>query len=258
MKNYCVIHILLFLLFMIVYQCAHAQDYVVTLKGDTIRGEVKQINFGPEKKVQVTREGKRKEIYTIVQTKNFVLKGEKYEPVRMEKGYVYMKVIKSGYLALYAYQLENQFSYDGTYFYKRDGQGMELPNLTFKKSMTRFLEDCPDVVSRIESGLLSRKDVGAIVDEYNACIASNTKAHQSTTTTNTEQTKKLNAWDVLDEKVKAATFEGKADAIDMIKEIKSKISKSEKVPNFIIEGLKSAMTNSGLNAELESALAEIK
>ena len=100
MKNFCILHILLFLLLMLVYQCAGAQDYVVTSRGDTIRGEVKPLSYGLDKKVQVTAAGKKKVVFPILQTQGYYYKGEMYHPVRMDKGYTYMKLIKSGYLSL--------------------------------------------------------------------------------------------------------------------------------------------------------------
>ncbi len=52
-------------------------------------------------------------------------------------------------------------------------------------------------------------------------------------------------------------FSGKSDALDMIADIKSKIAKSEKVQNYVIEGLKSTLTNAGLQTELDNALKEL-
>src|SRR5688500_16184505 len=103
MKNFCVLHILLFVLLMLVYQCTKAQDLFVSLQGDTIRGEVKEFTFGPEKKVQVTAD-KKKTTYSILQTRSFVDNGETFQPVKGPRGYVFMKLIKPGYLSLLKYQ----------------------------------------------------------------------------------------------------------------------------------------------------------
>jgi hypothetical protein len=50
---------------------------------------------------------------------------------------------------------------------------------------------------------------------------------------------------------------GKSNALDMIAEIKSKVGRSEKIPNFLIDGLKSTLTQDVFKTELENALKEI-
>lgn len=259
MKNFCVIHILLFVLTMLVYQCANAQDYLVTTKGDTLQGEVKPLSYGPEKKVQIITADKKKTTYSIFQTRAFRFKEEMYQPVRGDRGYVFMKLIKPGYLSLYAFQPDNQVSFDGLYLQKKDGSGMEVPNLSFKKQMTRFLAECENVASRIESGELSKKSIDEIVDEYNGCIDKRTSDHGKVLVQQEVRSKKIGAWDVLEEKVKAKDdFEGKSDALEMITDIKNKISRGEKVPNFLLEGLKSSLSQAGLTAELQQALDDLK
>ena len=258
MKNFSVIHILLFVLLMLVYQCAEAQDYVVTIKGDTIKGDVKQLTYGPEKKVQVTTSDRKKNVFSIFQTRAFSYRGSVFHPVRNAKGYTFMKLIKSGYLSLYAFQQENQVTYDGLYLTKRDGTGLEVPNLTFKKHMQKFVEECPDVATRIDNGDLTKKTIEKIVDEYNDCITNKTENHEKVIVQTSEQSKKISTWDDLEEKVKSkADFEGKTNALEMITEIKSKIKRSEKVPNFLLEGLKSSLSQTDLSAELQSALNDL-
>lgn len=257
MKNFCVLHILLFLLLMLLYQCADAQDYVVLAKGDTIRGTVKPLNYGPEKKVQVNV-GKEKNVYSIFQTRAYTFKGETFEPVKNDKGYQYMKQLKSGYLSLYAFQMENQVSYDGLLLKKKDGTFMEVPNLTFKKQMLRFLEDCEVVTARIDNGDLGKKNLEQIVDEYNTCIHERTQGQQQAREHTEAVTKKTSPWDDLETKVKEKEFAGKNDALEMITEIKGKIKRDEKVPKFLVEGLKTSLADANLATELETALAEIK
>ena len=54
MKNLVVLHILLFVLLMLVFQFTNAQDYVLTTRGDSLTGEVKPLLYGPEKRVQIS------------------------------------------------------------------------------------------------------------------------------------------------------------------------------------------------------------
>lgn len=258
MKNFSIIHILLFLLLMIVYRCAGAQDYVITIKGDTIYGEVKPISYGVERKVQVVGKDKKKISYPIDKTRGFFLNGNIYTPVRTGNGYVYMKLVKPGYLSLYAFQMENQTTYDGQYLVKKDGSGMEVPNLSFKKTIAKFLEDNEELSAKILRGELGKRDLDLIIDNYNTWIEGRTINHGKIISVTAEQKQKISSWDILETKLKSEPdFDGKSDALEMITEIKNKISKSEKIPNFLVEGLKSSMTQSTLKAELENALKEI-
>jgi hypothetical protein len=251
MKNFTVIHILLFILMMLVAQCAQAQDFVVTAKGDSISGKVRPLHSSTDPKVQVTPENGKKQVFSVLQVQRFRYRDELFKPVRFNNRYAFMKVLKDGYLSLFAFQVENQVTFDGLYLTKKDGTGMEVPNLVFKKAISKYLSDCPSVSKSVESGDLGKRDIEKIVDEYNGCIDRNTSV-------TTIQTKKMGAWDVLHEKVKAKPdFQGKSDALEMISEIKLKVQRSEKVPSFMIEGLKNSLANAELAAELQNALNEM-
>lgn len=257
MKNYCIIPLLIFLLFMLVYQCS-AQDYIVSVKRDTIRGQVKPLTFGPDKKVQVVTADKQKTTLPITQTMAFSWKGDTYHPVKTENGYVFMKLIKEGYLSLYAFQFENQMNYEGRYLVKKDGAKIEVPNLSFKKVVSKFLTDCDEVSTRIDNGEMGKKEMFQIIDEYNRCIGGRTSETKKVIDRAETVTKKRGPWDALEEKLKAEPeFEGKKDALEMVAEIKSKISRSEKVPNFLLDGLKSALEQTSLKPDLDTAIKDI-
>lgn len=252
MKNFTVIHLLLFVLLMLVYQCTQAQDFVITQKGDTLYGKVKPFPSPVDPRVQISVEGQPKKNLRVVETRGFRYKNEMFVPVKLHDRYVFMKVLRPGYLTLYAHQLDNQLTYDGRYFGRLDGTGMEVPNLTFKKAVARYLADCPNVTAKLESGELGRKDLEKIVDEYNGCI-------DKTSLNTVTQVRQIGAWDLLEEKVKnKKDLATKDDALEMIKEIKSKIKRGEKTPSFIIDGLKNALANAGMDSELQNALNELK
>ena len=70
--------------------------------------------------------------------------------------------------------------------------------------------------------------------------------------------KNLTAWDNLETKVKEhPDFPEKESALEMIGEIKTKISTSQKIPNFLVEGIKNSLQQDVFKPELEIALKEI-
>jgi hypothetical protein len=258
MKNVKMVQVLLILICLIGYKISSAQsDYVVTTKGDTISGKVKYLNYGFEKKVQVIND--TKSVYPILQTTGFKMNNELYHAVRHDQGYTYMKVVKTGYLSLYAFQQPNQVSWDGRLLLKKDGTSMEVPNIGFKKNMKKFLEDCPTVTARLDSGELGKAELMLMIDAYNECIEFNTQNQkQPEPPSIKENTDKLVNWNQLEADVKnLGDFEGSKDAVEMIQEIKSKISKGEKIPNFLTEGLKETLrSQSSIQNALEKALRE--
>jgi hypothetical protein len=258
MKHFNLIHILLFLLLMLVYQCAGAQDYLLTHRGDSVTGEIKPLLYGRDKKVQVVSSDKEKSTYSLLQVKAYSLDGQVYHPVKGENGYVFMKLIKPGYLSLYGFQEENQTRFDGSYLLKRDGSGMVVPNLGFKKYIAKFLADCEGVSERIKSGALGKQEINTIVDEYNACIDGKTIDHNQVIVRQEKQSTKISAWDSLEQGVQKSEFSKKSDALEMITEIKRKIKQQETIPNFLVEGLRSALQETDLTDELDSALKEVE
>ena len=250
---------LLFLCGFILSLAVSGQDFIVTIQGDTLVGDVKALTYGPEKKVQITEAGKKKVVYPFYKVKSFSLDNELFQPVKGPQGYTFMKLIKAGYLSLYAFQSNNQNLYDGQFLLKKDGDGIEVPNITFKKGMKRFLDDCPTVADKIDSDVLNKKDLLQIIDEYNTCItnaAANTRPVAESKPVIPANV--LNSWNALENKVKSQSdFAEKENALEMIGEIKSKISTSQKIPNFLIEGLKSSLNQNEFKAELDSALSTL-
>jgi len=238
--------------------CGHAQDYVITTKGDTVRGEVKLFNMGTDKKAVVLNASKKKVAYPMFQTKRIFQDGKVYDPVKMETGYAFMRLEKEGYLSLYAFQLPNETRYDGQLLFKKDGSSLQVPNLNFKKLMKKFLEECKPVTDSIESKW-GKKDLTKIVDTYNNWINANTSALRESIEKRSDQKAMTNVWDELESKVKTLPdFDKKSDALEMISEIKGKITRGERVPKFLIEGLKSSLESTDVKAELEAALQHLE
>ena len=47
------------------------------------------------------------------------------------------------------------------------------------------------------------------------------------------------------------------DALEMVAEVKRKIRQSEKIPNFLLEGLKNSLQDTELTEELNTAIEEV-
>lgn len=242
---------------------AVSQDFAVTQRGDTLKGNIRIFNTGPDKKIQIQAEGKKKQVLSLLQVKSVTKDNEVYHPVKGPLGYSFMKLVRGGYLSLYGFQHENQTGYDAQLLVKKDGTYLEIPNLNFKKAMTRYLDDCSGVSEKIDNGTFTRKDISAIVDDYNSCMDAKTKAASARIAAAPQPVKVdekvAEPWRALETAVKERPeFEGKENALEMISEIQRKLSRNEKLPNFLIEGLKSSLSNSGVETELNAALESVK
>jgi hypothetical protein len=217
-------------------------DYAITAKGDTLRGRTKMLTYDVLDRVQVIVDKKKKN-FSALEVKTVFMDGVTYQTVKHDKGYRYMRLIKSGFLSLYGFRLPNQSSYDGQYLLKKDGSGMEIPNLTFKKSMANFLSGCDEVESRIKSGDLGRRDIDQIIDRYNSCLQFKTeKKIEAVPEPTPIESEKMIAINAIISKVEtAADFSSKNDALDLLKDVRSKVGRNEILPNYLTKEIKNSL-----------------
>lgn len=263
MKNFTIIHVLLLLLMLLTYTCASGQsteDYFVSNTMDTIYGKIKPLDYGLEPKVQIQTADKKKTTYSIFETKAYSYNGDIFQPVKNYTKYEFMKVVTTGYLSLYHFKPENQTNYSGLFLTKMDGSFMEVPNLGFKKKMADFLGDCGTIGEKISSGEFTRGDLDVIINEYNTCILDRTNENQTKISTTLVNEEKSDPWKSLEKEIKESPdFEGKSSALEMVTEVISKVSKGEKVPAFVIDGLKNILKDQeDLTKHLTTALASLE
>lgn len=233
-----------------------AQDFLITAKGDTLRGKIKILGNQTDARIQFVNAQKERKNFTMFQVKEVFIKNEKFIPVKNGQRYVYMKALREGYLGLYAFQLENQITYDGRFFLKKDGQGLEVPNLTFKKTVSRFLSECAEVEAEMENGNLGKSDLIKIVDRFNACIEAKTLVLNATKAPNVVLTANvLESWTQLADAIQKTTIVEKESASEMITDIKGKLARGEKIPKFLADGLRNLFKgHTELLENLETAL----
>jgi len=248
-------YIAFFLLFISI--SAKAQNYVVTTKGDSLVGKVKFLTYDLLDRVQIASE--KKTILTALQVRSIGLDGQIYKPSRHGNAIQFMKVIKSGYLNLYGFRIENQSGYDGRMLVRLDGKSIEVPNLGFKKMLIEFLEDCETVTAKIKSGELGRKNLETIIDTYNNCMGNKTKEILKQVTIVETSKDKLSAIAALRSKIEKANDPKSKDALDLLADIEAKVKKGDTIPNYQIEALKGLVANiPDTSKELEEALALLK
>jgi hypothetical protein len=238
------------LLFLLGHVASAQSDYLITSKADTIWGEVRILSYDNIDRAQVVNKGK-KEMFTALQLLSLNKNGEHYKPVKMENTIRLMKVIKSGYLTLYGFRLPNQTTYEGRFLLKQDGTSLEMPNLGFKKILSAYLQDCSEVSEKIKSGGLGREKIYEIIELYNACMLSNKPlaAKAPVAAEPKVSTQHLEAVQNLMNKIKDQDFASKEDALDILRDIESKVNRNEPVSNYLIDGLSNSLKDQSVLAE---------
>lgn len=213
---------------------AFSQDYIVTLKSDTVRGDVKLLSYDLMDRVQVTQD-KKKTTYTALQVRRVSLKGDQFAPVKFDNSIRMMKVMRAGFLSLYGLRTQGQANYDTKILVKTGANTIEVPNIGFKRFVGDMVEDCPTVGDRVKNGDFDRNNISEMVDAYNSCINDvNQRRLQSTkvespTTDLIEQMKT---------KVNASDLSNKSEVNDLLNSIAEKVNRKEAVPAYMKEGLK--------------------
>jgi|GEM_PF-293784 len=235
-------------------------DYLIKLSGDTLKGVVRLLPDERLDRVQLII-GEARTSFTALQVRSVRKENITYKPVRYENTIRLMRVLIDGYLSLNAFSSANPNSWDSKYLTKRDGTGMEVPNLGFKKILSNYLSDCPEVAKRIISGDLNKRDVERIVDLYNVCLQTKTETakNKPEPAPASADSEKVLAVRNFITKVEAENFLTKKDALDVLKDIQSKVVKNEVVPNYQLEGLKSYLTDSpALTMDLDALIKLLK
>lgn len=229
---------------------AQTPDIVVTAKGDSLTGKAKIMAYDVIDRVQLT-EGKTKKQFTAVQLQAVRVGDVWYGPVRTEYGYRMMKILQSGFLTLYLGRAQNSMVYDVQFLVRRDGRTMEVPNLTFKKSMQEFLSDCPKVQEDLAAEKLTKKDVAAIVKEFNACLEPSGVKNPDRTAVVPDTDNRITTLQHLKDNLTNSEIASRTDAIDILNDMLDKIRKNQTIANYQIEALRSMLKGTVVESETE-------
>jgi hypothetical protein len=228
--------LLLISLALLSFSASFGQDYIVTIKSDTLHGDIKLMSYDLMDRVHLAQ-GKKKSTYTALQVRRVVLNGEQFTPVKFENGVRLMKIIESGILSLYTFRGPQQGGYDTKVLQKLGRNSVEAPNLGFKKIVGELTKECPDVSEKIDNGDLGRNDLEKIVTEYNKCVGARNQekieaAMPKQTTPASELVEKLKT------KVGESDLSNKTDVNGLLDSINERLKKNEPVPAYMKEGLK--------------------
>ena len=229
-----------------------AQDYIITLRGDTVRGTVEIHSFPKVERVSVAIDKKKTE-YPATTVKLVYMDSLAYVPVRTTEAYLFMRLARAGLVSLCYSRQSPGTPYNAPYLVKRSGESMEVSALRFKKSVVHFLSECNSIQQKIEEGQLGRNDLDKIVDEYSRCLVQQTQqAFVSTTDP------RLNAISTFRDTLSKDTAVS-PDAQEILRDIYLKVKDGKSVPNYLFEGLRETLKgHDAYAAELDKLIALLK
>jgi len=163
-------------IFVCLFTQIQAQDnqYIVKITGDTLRGTV-QINPLRDNSTSMFFKGDdgfRGNIRPL--RVHFVYFSEEYQyrsvPFHNNQR-LFMQILKEGVnISYYNYTHERDNSISTTKVAsKPNGKALELSALTFRKQVSEFLDDCPEIVASLEAKEYRYKDYARLFDDYNEC-----------------------------------------------------------------------------------------
>ena len=229
-------------------------DYLITTKGDTLRGKISLSSLG--KIEQAVVKGSRKTAVPGTAVREIYLRGVRYKPVQFAGAIKFMQIKTEGYLSLLAFQPDGLMNYDGRLLQKKDGSLIEVPSLTFKKQMSAFLKDHESLATQIQDGTLGRGDLDKIISEYNSFITGKTASIKAQAQIEGKQKSKLDLLTDLRNDMGTKEFEAKQNALDMLTDIEGKIKANSEIPSYLTNGLKEILKgNTDLLSKLETLLA---
>jgi hypothetical protein len=154
--------------------------YLITAKGDTMRGLIKYTRqYELSHRVQFRNEKTREpETFRPFAVKAFFVKNEYYEakiydyaPYEAQGYAVFMRRVnlEDGPIRIYEYwNSDKERGFTQTFIEKQGKPMLEVDYLRFKKQMMRFFEDFPQLSAKIGRNAFKASELPRIAAEYNA------------------------------------------------------------------------------------------
>lgn len=168
----------------------NGQGYVVTNKGDTLKGEIierdKKTGLRLEDdKIKLIISPTEKKTYAPGKIKMYYNGENVYESVEFKNDeFAFMQVVSKGALALYQLDLERNKKgeievYETQYYVKKPAEkgaiAIRIKENNFKKDIGLLVKDNDDMYDEINNKDLVFEDLEKVIKDYNAWVAAGKK-----------------------------------------------------------------------------------
>lgn len=158
-------------------QISFEEAYIVTLKGDTIKGEIK-LNHKKEielySKIMFKASDNNKKSYTPARLKEYNIRGETFVSGKMDGTHVFLRRASQGRINFYEYQYEEEspsgdvlVNFD--YYLQKAGEEemVRIKENKFRKQLAELMSDNKEVVAKLEDKKTEYSEIIDIVKQYN-------------------------------------------------------------------------------------------
>ncbi|MEO9872042.1 hypothetical protein [Ekhidna sp.] len=210
------------------------EDFLVTVKKDTIYGQIdfRQSTFYDEIEVK-SDDGKK--TFKAYQIELAIRKGEIYKPVSYGNKKAIGKLIKEGRLSQYLFRSDGENAFINEVLVKSDNETLLVSNIGFKKRLIKFLSDCEELSSKISNKELGASDLDKIINIYNNDCE--------------EEVKKID--------IAKKDFSQITELADLLKDITGKLNAGEQIPSYMVEALE-RHSNTNVNLKIKELLEHVK
>lgn len=245
------------ILFLLSSLVASAQDRLTLSSGETLEGRIEVLLPAVKYEEVLFEKDEKKTRYKAHEIVNFTQDDKEFRTVKFGDKYRIMEVEVDGYLSLLKFRSASTYAFNAQLFKKLGGEGIEIPNFMFKKSMASFLEDCPSVKEAIEAGVYRKSDLELLAKDYNTCIQQKTDdKYVLRNTQESPKNEKLSTplIDEIQNLSRQAEQQNDIELANMLKDVISKMENGATIPSY----LKNALSNHVKgNHELKDAVQTI-
>ncbi|MGW8123077.1 hypothetical protein ACV07N_10510 [Roseivirga echinicomitans] len=228
---------------------AIGQDVLTKLSGETLTGDVQLVSNSDGMPFAIVKNGKDKETVKLFDIQNISMTAHGFiKPMKIGEQYRFALLVSEDYLSVYKYSDTNRIDDFGMVALQKFGEAaIAVPGLMgFKKLMTEYFSDCPEVSNKIDSKELKRNDLDQIAADYNGCIAmrSSTKqqpSYYANTSSKISESKQTMLKDFETLLKYSEKVDNKDSVNEMFSDLSSKLNNGEQVPEYLIKAIKDAV-----------------
>lgn len=198
---------------LLVFASSAQEGYLITLKGDTLKGSITflQNTFYDELHVK-NEDGKT--TFKAYQVQFVRIQDQAYEPITYANKKVMAQVVTKGALSQYLVRQENESTFNTRVLYK-DDEALVISNIGFRKRLIEYLNDCPLLTRQLENKEINPNKLAHIITTYNTnCIGETA------------------------EKPTKPDFSELKELSQLLTDILTRVDSDEKVPTYMINALK--------------------
>ncbi len=214
-------------------------DYLIYNNGDTLHGKIDIHTTGNYSAEEIVIRTSKKKTLNSNEFTSFVKDGTTYQVINYNDRNRIMKLVYSSpKLSWFTYRWESTYDFGTDFLYKGANQGKELSALGYRRTIIRFLSDCPGIATA-DDHLFKRSNLKQLVDYYNNCGV--TPPAKNETTAEPANTAQPNnpALSILEAlKAKLTPENSTADLRALANDITEKVKHHEKVPAYMVTVLK--------------------